>query len=653
MILRHFALIPLLCLISLMTLGGCVEKKRLPPVAPPTATTTESLVLQADRAWQAGDYQRSKQLYELLVQEPLDRSLLTLAWERLAVSSLRTGDHARAQDALIRAALHDPTLRQHWFWHEYRVTALLGMGRDDAAEEYLRQLMTQPETPWSLRFSAGIRLSEMYRQFREYDALSSLFSTMHDMAPDDAARVEVERVAVRIAREIPDTALEHLAERVLPGEVALFPHSVFLWEQRRREVKESPEAWPQVRMTLNRLLQQGDWTDVDSFVADLEELDEQFGLPGVCVGLMVPLDGVLAETGWKIVRGAEAGRNALLEDGMTLRLEIINSQAQDMLDTLATMAPECAIVGGPVQRETWDRIHGAGLAADRNFFTFLPTMGEEQEGSLAWRFFGSPRDQVHALAGLAMHDMGIYDMAVLFPQDRFGEHMGEAFNAEVSNLGGRVRGYRSYVPGEHATWGESVAGLLGVPAQVRRGRNEEARLPNPPFQAVFIPDSLRNAEMLLPQFFYYDEQRLLILGPEIWSQAWLQRAEQMEQQYFRLAVMPGGWWSENPSTATRELMRLAEESGQPVDFWVALGYDFVRMSSRLGHTSRALSPERMNALLTDAVDIEWSMAPLSWDEQGKARQSMFLFQPTSRGLTIMDPTALRNQIDRIRMRFSR
>ncbi|SDB30217.1 hypothetical protein SAMN05660653_01464 [Desulfonatronum thiosulfatophilum] len=653
MILRHIASLLLLCMFFLVLLGGCVEKKRLPPVAPPVATTVESLVLQADRAWQAGDYQRSKQLYELLVSEPLDTSLQSLAWERLAVSSLRTGDYARSQDALIRAALHDPTLRQQWIWHEYRVKALLGMGRGDAAEEYLRQLMAQPETPWSLRSSAGVRLSEIYREFRDYDALSSLFSTLYDLAPDEGARAEVERIAVRIAREIPDRALEHLTGLVLPGDVALFPNAVFLWEQRRREVTESPEAWPQVRMTLNRLLQQGDWADVDPFAAELEDLDEQFGLPGVCVGLMVPLDGVLAETGWKIVRGAEAGRNALLEDGMTLRLEIINSQAQDVLDTLATMAPECAIVGGPVQRETWDRIQAAGLAAHRNFFTFLPTMGEEQEGSLAWRFFGSPRDQVHALADLAINEMGIHDMAVLFPQDRFGEHMGEAFTAEVSNLGGRVRGYRSYQPGEHATWGESVAGLLGVQAQVRRGRNEEARMPNPPFQAIFIPDSLRNAEMLLPQFFYYDEQRLLILGPEIWSQSWIRRAEQMEQQYFRLAVMPGGWWPENPSPATRELTRLAEESGQPVDFWVALGYDFIRMSSRLGHTSRVLPPERLNALLWEAADFEWSMAPLFWDEQGRARQSMFLFQPTSRGLTIMDPVALRNQIDRIRMRFSR
>lgn len=654
MIFRRMRPALLLCLLLILFSGGCVEKKHLPPVAHPwEEATVEQLLQQAETAWQAQDYERSKQLYDILVSESLDRRQLAQAWERLALSSLQTGDPARAQDALIRAALHDPTLRQRWFWHEYRIIALMAMDRDDEAREYLLQMLQQSESPWTLRSSAGIRLSEIYRDQKDYAALRSLFARLSAMAPDDQARGELERILTWITRDISDAHLQRLVELVPPGDRVQFPDTVFVWEQHRREARANPESWPEVRMYLHRLLQEGDWAEPERFSEDLAQLGEHLGIPGICVGLAVPLDGPLADTGWKIVRGAEAARKILLEQGLALRMEIVNSQALDMLETFAAMDPECTIIGGPLQRDVWDQIHAAGLAEHRRFFTFLPTMSGAEEGQEAWRFFGSPRDQVQALAGLAMDDLNIQSLAVLFPQDRFGEHMGEIFTREVASLGGRIDGYQSYPPADHAGWGEAVASLLGVPAQQRRGREKVAAMPNPAFQAVFIPDSLRNAEMLIPQFFYYDEQRLLILGPELWSQSWLQRAESMEQQYFRLAVIPGAWWPDNPSPAARNLRDFFTESGHPADFWIALGYDFVRMTSRLGAGSRPLPAQDLNDLLTGLVDFEWSMAPLSWDDLGQVHQNVFLFQPTSQGLSIIDPTALRNQLDRTRMRFSR
>ncbi len=644
----------LLLLIPVFFVGGCIEKKRLPPIPPPpTEETVQGLLLQADAAWQARDYRRSRQFYDVLVSEPLDHRQLNLAWERLAISSLQTQDSVRAQDALIRWALLDPKLRMEWFWHEYRVLALLGQDKEDQAEDYLLQILRQPESPWSLRSSAGVRLSEMYRQRRDYDPLRPLFADLHAAAPDAQAKAELERVVVQIVREIPDASLQQLVVRVPSAESAAFPNSVFAWEQRRREARQRPGEWPETWAAMQRLLQQGEWADSRPFVEDLDELQEHFGTPGICVGLLLPLDGPLAETGWKVLRGAEAGRAALEKNGYPVRLEIANSHAPDILETLAAMAPECRVIGGPIQRDAWDRLHGANLSSQRRFFTFMPTMGQAAEGQQAWRFFAGPHDQVRTLADLALRQMGIPSLAVLFPQDRFGEHMGEMFTRKVIRMGGQITGQQSYQPGQHEEWGEAVASLLGVPAQQRRGRQEEAVLPRPPFQAVFIPDSLSDAEVLLPQFYYYDEPRLLILGPELWSQAWLQRPRHTELQYFRLAAMPGAWWPDNPTPAARALTEVAHASEQTPDFWMALGYDFIRFATRISQTAQTSSPDRLNAHLAAFTDFDWSMAPLSWNDQGQARQDLFLFQPTSQGLNLIDPMALRNQLDRVRERFTR
>ncbi len=647
-------ILTLLLPVLLFFAGGCVEKKRLPPIPPPsTEETVQGLLLQADAAWQARDYQRSQQLYDVLVSEPLDQIRLNQAWERLSISSLQTRDYVRAQDALIRWALLDPKLRLEWFWHEYRILALLGQEKEEQAEAYLLQILRQPESPWSLRSSAGVRLSELYRQRRDYDPLLSLFADLYATAPDAQAKAELERVATQIVREIPDAPLQRIMERVPPVEVAAFPNAVFAWEQRRREAQQRPGEWPETWASLQRLLQQGQWADPRPYAEDLDDLQEHFGTPGICVGLVLPLDGPLAEFGWKVVRGAEAGRDALEKSGYPMRLEVANSQASDFLETVAGMDPECRTIGGPIQRDVWDRLHGANLSSQRRFFTFMPTMGEAEEGRQAWRFFAGPQDQVHVLADLALRQMGLAGLAVLFPQDRFGEHMGKLFTREVTRLGGQITGHQSYQPGQHEEWGEAVASLLGIPSQQRRGRQDQVVLPRPPFQAVFIPDSLSDAEVLLPQFFYYDEPRLLILGPEIWSQSWMQRPRHTELQYFRLAAMPGAWWPDNPAPAARSLTEIEHVFGQAPDFWMALGYDFARFAARINQAAQASSPDHLNAHLAAVTDFDWSMAPLSWNDQGHARQDLFLFQPTSEGVNLIDPMALRNQLDRVRERFAR
>ena len=656
MVLSRFLYV-LLSLFLLSVAGsGCLPKTTLPPEPPRPPESAQGLLRQAEMAWQARNFPESSRIYGRLAWDPpggLDLRLLPAIRERHVQSLLQSGEFGQAEAALQRWAGLDPQVREGWPWHEFLVRAQHGQGRQTEAVNHLRGLMRQPDAPRQLRFNAGLRLAELHGQARAYAPMVETLTESFSLAPDQESRAQLEHAAMRIARGLDAASLESLLQSVAGEEQWVFPFPVFFWEDQRRTATRDPSAWPIVRGSLGRLLQRGDWADRDVLVHELEQLEMSLGRPGACLGLVLPLDGPLAEIGWKVLHGAQAGRNQLYLDGLEVRLEIFNAQSPDLEGMLLELGSECTVVGGPMQRETWERIRDAGLHRERIFFTFLPSLGADEEGRLAWRFFSSPRDQVRALADLSVQTLGIQSNAVLYPEDRFGRHMMELFSQEVTAQGGVILKTQGYSPTEHGTWGQSVASLLGVQAQQRRGREESVKLPEPGFQAVFIPDSLTQAEMLLPQLFYYDEQRLLILGPELWSQVWNRRTAQLETQYFRLAVMPGAWWAENPAQAARTLVRMAEESGSAADFWMALGYDFVRwaaVQSRLFAAREGRSP---NPALAQAGRFDWSIAPLHWDEDGVARQNVFLFQPTSTGLSILDTGMLRNSLERIRFLHQR
>jgi uncharacterized protein len=641
------------CLFLLTFSAGCLEKKRLPTPAPLTEPSASQLLQQAESAWQAQNYEQSARLYARLVTQPLAPRQRGQAWRRLALSALRTDQYAQAQSALMRWALHEPGVRLEWPWHEYRIQALKGLDRDAEVQPYLHNLILQPDADWALRFAAGIRLSEILRQEKAYEDLISLLARLYAAAPNTAARGELERVTAQIARDISDQDLQLILKSSPPEAEPSFPQSVFAWEFHQRQARQRPEAWPDIRGLLYQLLYQRDWADPTPLYMEMDALDEELGVPALCLGLALPLDGPLAKTGWKVARGAQAARTELTARGEDVRLELLNTESRAFPDQLAALDPECRIIGGPVQRDAWQRIQDAGPRPEHRFFTFMPAMGDIREGRDAWRFFPSPEDQVQAVTELTVTRLGIADMAVLHPEDRFGRHMMSVFAQSLEQHGARLIKSQAYPPRDHGAWGESVAELLGVPAQQRRGREESVIYPDPQFQAVFIPDGLRQAEMLIPQLFYYDEPRLLLLGPELWSQSWMNDPMDKELHYFRLAMMPGAWWPDNPALATRALVRAARDAGLEADFWMALGYDFVRLMAEIGQTKPLSSPEDINARLDKVQDFSWSMAPLTWDAQGRATQEMFLFQPASQGLRIVDPQELGQRINRIRLRFSR
>lgn len=339
-----------------------------------------------------------------------------------------------------------------------------------------------------------------------------------------------------------------------------------------------------------------------------------------CVVLALPDSGAYAAISAKIKRGAAVAREELTRTGTSLRLETVNTEAPDWLDELARLPPSCAIVGGPLRDSAYEQARNAGALQERAFFAFMPSLKSGEEGALAWRFFPSPKDQINALTGFATDDLGINSYGAFHP--------GDAYAVRMTGLLAQSLGQRniplfqaSYNPNDPASWSDAAQPLINP--VIAEGRNTP--VPQTRFEALFLPDSWKNIDMITQALLYNGEDRLVLLGTTLWEQS-LSGKQVPRAENFALAVFPGAWNAQQAPGALKS-------PGN--DFWTALGYDFVNFATALGLESRLTAPEITVRAKRAAATVR-AMAPLSYDDAGIAQQKLYLFQISPAGMMPLD-----------------
>ncbi|MDR1776291.1 MAG: hypothetical protein LBR31_00485 [Desulfovibrio sp.] len=341
---------------------------------------------------------------------------------------------------------------------------------------------------------------------------------------------------------------------------------------------------------------------------------------GPCVVLGLPASGSYEAIAAKIRKGAEAARQEMIEQGASVRLEIINTEGAHWLAELSALPAECAVVGSPLQAVRYEEARRTGLTEQRVFFTFLPSLEAGDEGVRAWRFFPSPQDQIDAIVAFATDSLNIRAYGAFYPNDAFGVRMTALLEQSLAAKSMFLQ-KASYPPGDVTVWSDAAASLVRpVP-----GPDGRTPIPQTPFEALFLPDSWKNMDLLITSLLYNGEDRLVLLGTTLWEQGLSGRILANVEKY-SLAVFPGAW---NAAAAPAVL------KARNGDFWMALGYDFTRFAVKLGLYSRP-APRDVNAALREARTT-WSMAPIFWDDAGLAHQRLWMFQVSSLGMTPADP----------------
>lgn len=639
----------LAAVVLLLALAAGCGKKPVPTTPEPGAgRPVADPATQAEQAWNAGDHAASEVLNRrLLDRGGLDEAARAKAWERLAVSALNNGHGHVALEALRNLARLRPAATDTWQWQDVYLRALVSIHRPQDARRHMDTLLRDPARPWDLRFRAGLSLARDLWGDRNYEQAMRTLGRLYKASPEPApvSRARLERAFLEELKLIDDPTLTALASIVPPEEQWSFPYTIVRLEQARRLAMDEttrPQAW----QLINNLKRLGSFADADLAAEVAAPLMEAYGEPAGGLVLALPLTGPYAEVGWKVLRGAGAAQWEGLTQGGRTSIRVVNTEAPDWLDRIRALPKGFVLLGGPLRQDRFERLAQSGLTGSHPTFAFMPRLSGAVEGMDAWRFFPGSQDETRALVGLAMGELGITEFGVIHPDEPYGRHFAEVFAAEVEDWMGSVNATAAYPPGEPTKWAASVAPFLGVDPAVPEKEREPVA---PPFSAVFVPDGWSQAKLLVPQFFFYDEDRLLVLGPSLWGQG-LARDENVEANYFRTAVFPGPWWADNPAPGAQALRRTlaADGLGEP-DFWIALGYDFVRFAGLMPPLPSAWAPDDVNAALASTQGVEWSMAPLTWDSAGRVRQAQFLFMPSGKGASILNTDLLKRRLERVRL----
>jgi tetratricopeptide (TPR) repeat protein len=644
-----------LVLVAGVLLASCQPPKR---VAPPERPKKPSLMERAESALEQEDFEQASKLYlKALEEEDLSRQLEIRAWQGVARSALQSGRPDLARRSLKRWRVLEPDTSDTWAWQKIRSGLIRRQEGPEAYASHLRDLL-DPERPWSLVRQAARALTDLYSQREEPQKISGVLKRLDQVAQGEDQRGKVLDFAQDVISDMPDKRRQELFQAAPEAERDRFPAVIVSWERALDRFRLDEADWKDTWDDLAAVLEKTGPFVRSRLGGKLRKLEQKHGRPATGVVLLLPLSGGYGDIAWKIGRGSDAAQWSMSRKGRPIRLKAINTQEDGWLKRLSRLSATYSLVGGPVRESSWKKLHQAGLHQDFEVFTFRSELGRGTEGEDAYRFFPGRDDQVRALMEVSRDELDISSFGVLYPKSSFGRSMARSFwNATVQE-DVQLNGLGFYNPRRITSYEEKVSDYLHVPEDYGKEDKQEAnatnatqnatRIPKPDFEAVFLPDSFSRARILIPEFFFFNQPDMVFLGPALWEQE-IKRISGLDTRYFNLTLMASPWW---PDNASRQLKLLRHTLKQGVqegpDFWVGLGYDFVRFAAQLGPKAGDSSNGDLSRKLAGMSGFEWTLAPISWNEQGRARQDLFILRPTPDGVARVQSEKLSSRLEKAR-----
>lgn len=613
-------------------LAGCA---RMPVDGTPGAGH-QMLLLRADQALEQGDTFKAENLYSRLVHtEGLSRQKKIHALSGLALASQTNGHWENAALALGQWAGLDPKAKRDWQWQSLRLAVLWATDRD-AWLEHASSVIVDSGMPWSVRLKTVMAVTRKSVHEGRPSKAWPFLTFLYPQAQSLEQKKELEQEILDLLYNTDDQGWESISQN--PPQTGLVLNALVRWVETMRSFDQNKTTWPEAQAQLSEILRQNQLALEDDFTAHLAELEKKYGQAVISVALCCPLSGDYAPMGWKIALGASIAQWQLELSRKNLNLYILNSDSPDWLDQLEALPSRCRLVGGPLGKKDWEALIDSPHEKKRTFFPFRSNLEPGREGKDGFRFFPGTEDQLEPLVELLQSAFGIGSYAVLSPRSAYGQRMSAAFARCVQNSTGQVVDVMMYQPHEPGSWKDVVAELLKSAGS--KGQDKQANQPE--FQAVFIPDSFSQVQMLIPEFYYFDQDHLFFLGPTLWSQSGVEISA-LDRKYFQLSMMASPWLADNSRPAVQKLSQGLEDLNErEPDFWIALGYDFVRLTHTIQSQTGFDPNDDFLQRLRSVQDFSWSMAPLTWDAQGRAKQDLFVVQPGDHGIRPVDLNRLRS-----------
>ncbi len=498
-------------------------------------------------------------------------------------------------------------------------------------------------------------------------ALANMYSSS-----DFNTRVRMETMLLEEVKAMPSSVLQEIAQATLSTQETIYPWIVFAWEGANASLlldnAGTIERLGHPQYYANPAIFGLEQNFVQTLGAGLDNLiiNPKPNFESVCVTMVLPTTGSYAKISNNIIRGAKAAQSELAKNNVHILLNILDTEDPLWVERVKLLPAHCSIVGGPLRAASLDKALEANLLDTKAFFSFMPQLPIKQiaienqnpiqaalteiatnevidenveeielpnayiEGENIWRFFTSPNDQFEVILQFAENELKIKEFASFHPNDAYGTRMSTRF-LEMAIEHDIYVNQISYLYDSPQSWSRYAGDFLGSVTPKGGGLPEIKS----DVQGFFFTDTWSNMEVLAPVMHYQGAVYLPFFGTALWENELISKKNQ-SLEYYDLTIFPGSWNKNSYSYGAIQLKNTFEKQKVEVDDWATIGYDFVQMVSALGYKEPAVDAKILNEKLFSLQRLAWAGAPFVWNEEGEASRKLFLFQPATDGMKILD-----------------
>jgi ABC-type branched-subunit amino acid transport system substrate-binding protein len=381
---------------------------------------------------------------------------------------------------------------------------------------------------------------------------------------------------------------------------------------------------------------------------DLIALIRQTTFKKDTIGCLLPMSGKYAIFGQKALKGIQMAIQDLSHThGRNFNIIVKDTRsdpqrAADCVDALG-QAHVMGIIGPLIAVET------AGARAQALQIPLI-ALTQKADFPLAGEYlfsnFITPRMQVETLAAYVFKKLGLRKMAVLYPDERYGELHMQLFQDMVETYKGQMVAVAAYdgsktdfaapiqkliteaYPYAEAAYPVTEAydsGTALVKSSQDGDRNTDPHQAEKVvigFDALFIPDAVSRINMILPQLAFNDARGMVLLGTNLWHQPGL-LAE--TQGYNRNTVITDGYFGNSTKPATARFEKaFTALYGESPGFLEAVSYDTVQILFKTAMDAGVDSRQLLKDALVQGRLFEGVTGTTIFDKTGAARKELFL-----------------------------
>lgn len=633
----------IIILILAATVFACAK----PPVTPPVPVDRgDKLFERAEELYQSGAYEAALKAYQTYLFNYPQQLYAPAAIDRQGEIYFATGKINKAKEAYQRLIKEYPN-------SSLTVKARLGLIRSLFREGSYQQAITLASEVDISRLSMlqtyeyFILLGDSHERLKDLKKAVYYYSLSLELASDGEKEEIRKKLKAAIELLNPETIpalIDHTDYKETKGYLS------FQLIQNMMRMEKNEEAVA----LLSDFVEKYPGHPEASRALELKvELEKKFK-PTVkmpkfrryTVGCMLPLSGPYEIYGQRALRGIEIAMNQFNSDEMNPSITVLvkdtGSDPDRALKAVEELNnAEVAAIIGPITAA----VPAAFAAQDRGLPILTLTQKDDITviGDYVFRNFITPRMQVATLVKYITNNLGLERVAILYPDEHYGNTHMNLFWDEIIAHGAKVVGVESYDPSS-MDFADPIKKLVGLfyeipedlkpePLSTPDGDFElkpdddpEAEKPKPvvDFDAIFIPDAPKKAGLIIPQLVYYDIEDVYLLGTNLWHS---EKLIEMAGQYAQGAIIADGFFAASESDRVKEFtVRFQNAYGKQPEFIEAIAYDNAMMLFQSMKKPEIGSREMLRDELLKIAGYPGITGLTSFDENGDAIKQLYLLQ---------------------------